>query len=195
MTVPATWWDWAYLTGFTPWDADGPPPELVEYVEGGRIPPCRALDVGCGTGALVVYLARRGCEAVGVDISSIAVRRAARRARSHSVACDFRRVDVTAPDAAAGPGQYALVTDVGCYHSLSTAAARRAYVRFLNHVVAPGGSVLLWAFGTGGWGPPGVGPHEIENALGSAYVTLDRRTTAARGRAVYFYAVRKVAGR
>lgn len=186
-----TWWDWAYMTGFTPWEMEGPPEELVEYVEGGRIAPCKALDVGCGTGSLVVYLARKGFEAFGVDISSVALRKAARRAQSERVDCTFRRVDVTAPGAGVGLGKFALVTDVGCYHSLGTTSERRAYVEFLDEVLEPGGMFMLWAFGRGSWGPPGVDRHEIEGALGSAYVLLEKRETSARGRATYFYALRR----
>jgi len=59
----------AYLLGIKPWDSGIPPPELVEYVEGGsRLAFGRVLDFGCGIGINVVYLARNGWEAIGVDL-------------------------------------------------------------------------------------------------------------------------------
>ena len=64
-----------------PWD--GPPrPELVTLVENGvltpaRLAPGRAIDLGCGTGANVRYLAQHGFEATGVDFSPVALRSAA----------------------------------------------------------------------------------------------------------------------
>jgi 2-polyprenyl-3-methyl-5-hydroxy-6-metoxy-1,4-benzoquinol methylase len=70
------WWDLAYISGFTPWDTASPPAELEDLLERGLLKPCRALDIGCGTGGLVVYLAKRGFEVTGIDISIIAVKRA-----------------------------------------------------------------------------------------------------------------------
>jgi 2-polyprenyl-3-methyl-5-hydroxy-6-metoxy-1,4-benzoquinol methylase len=74
------WWDLAYISGFTPWDTASPPAELEDLLERGLLKPCRALDIGCGTGGLVVYLAKRGFEVTGIDISIIAVKRARARA-------------------------------------------------------------------------------------------------------------------
>ncbi|MCL7383583.1 MAG: hypothetical protein LZ167_05905 [Thaumarchaeota archaeon] len=50
-------WDLAYLTGLTPWESDTPPSELTELIEKNIIKPCRVIDIGCGTGTTVVYLA------------------------------------------------------------------------------------------------------------------------------------------
>jgi cyclopropane fatty-acyl-phospholipid synthase-like methyltransferase len=47
--------------------------ELRAVVENGRVQPGRALDLGCGTGTNVIYLAEHGFDAFGVDISSRAV--------------------------------------------------------------------------------------------------------------------------
>ncbi len=39
-----------------PWDM-GPRKELVKLVESRRIVPCRAIDLGCGTGSNAIFLA------------------------------------------------------------------------------------------------------------------------------------------
>ena len=77
-------YDLLYRVG-APWD--GPPPtNLVRLVEGQasvrptRLPPGRAIDLGCGTGANVRYLANHEYEAVGVDYSRVALEIARRRA-------------------------------------------------------------------------------------------------------------------
>jgi SAM-dependent methyltransferase len=77
-TIP---YEFLYRVGRTPWDTGVTPPEVVELVEGKTpLPPGRALDLGCGTGNEVAYLARHGWwMATGVDLVQIAIDRAASR--------------------------------------------------------------------------------------------------------------------
>src|SRR5712691_1731013 len=72
-----------------PWDTGVTPPELERFVA--AHPPGRALDVGCGTGTNVVYLAQHGWTAVGVDFAGRAIAKARRRATEAGVAsrCSF----------------------------------------------------------------------------------------------------------
>jgi hypothetical protein len=58
LTPLSLWYRVLYGLGIRPWDRDGPVPELVAVA--GDLPPARALDLGCGTGAQAVYLARAG---------------------------------------------------------------------------------------------------------------------------------------
>ena len=62
------------------------------------LPTGRALDVGCGEGADVVWLAQQGWMAAGVDVSQVALDRAAQHAAEHGVAdrTTWTRVDVIA---------------------------------------------------------------------------------------------------
>lgn len=64
-----------------PWEV-GPRQEVVGLVENGRIAPCRAIDLGCGTGANAVFLAQQGFEVTGVDCAASAIENARRRADS-----------------------------------------------------------------------------------------------------------------
>src|SRR5687768_14452181 len=52
-------------------------PNGVLVAEVADLAPGRALDVGCGEGADALWLARRGWQVTGVDISETALRRAA----------------------------------------------------------------------------------------------------------------------
>jgi methylase of polypeptide subunit release factors len=70
------WWNLPYLLGQPRWDTGITPPELIELVESGQVPPGRALDIGCGTGTNAVFLAQRGFEVVGTDVAWLAIRRA-----------------------------------------------------------------------------------------------------------------------
>jgi len=66
-------WDEHYESGEMPWDSPDPAPELVELLHSGRIPRGRALDIGCGTGTNVRYLASRGYDVLGIDFSGRAI--------------------------------------------------------------------------------------------------------------------------
>jgi SAM-dependent methyltransferase len=138
---------WYWLPWRPPWDTGVVPPELERFVA--SHPPGRALDLGCGTGTNVVFLARQGWTAVGIDFVERAVEKARDRARKASMSrwCEFHVGDVRRLDFLAGPFDLAL--DIGCLHSLS-AKERAAYARGLARLVRPGGTYLLYAFAPGG---------------------------------------------
>ena len=60
------------------WDGTEPRPELTELAKGRA--PGRALDLGCGTGSDVLYLAGLGWDATGVDFVPRAIATARSRA-------------------------------------------------------------------------------------------------------------------
>jgi len=69
-------WENRYLEGNIPWDSGHPSTELVRVLDEERIAPCPAIDLGCGTGSNTIYLADRGFEATGFDLSPTAIERA-----------------------------------------------------------------------------------------------------------------------
>jgi cyclopropane fatty-acyl-phospholipid synthase-like methyltransferase len=149
MAILRRWlWDLLYLLGKTPWDTGITPPELVRVVESGQVPPGRALDLGCGTGTNVIYLAQHGFEVVGVDISSRAIvvaHRKIEQARLNRRARVYAG-DVTRLDGLPVTGPFDLALDMGCFHSLDL-PGRRRYIAGLTRRMKPGGLYLLYAFG------------------------------------------------
>jgi len=77
-----------------PWNIEGPPPQLVELVASRKVKPCKAIDLGCGTGNYAVYLASLGFDVTGVDFSEKAIEYAKMKAREKGVECDFLVSDV-----------------------------------------------------------------------------------------------------
>lgn len=77
-----------------PWNIESPPAILRAIVETNAVTPCRAIEFGCGTGNYVIYLASRGFDAAGVDLSSAAIEIARRSASEKGVACRFIVADV-----------------------------------------------------------------------------------------------------
>ena len=143
-------YDLMYRWG-APWEG-GARADLVELVEGGeltpeRLPPGRAIDLGCGSGANAVYLARHGFEVVGVDFSPIALAKARRHADVSGVASRVRFVegDLTAPSIPGVDGPFDLLVDYGTLDDLA-GARRRQMAATITRLARPGASFLLWCF-------------------------------------------------
>lgn len=105
--------------------------------------PGRALDLGCGTGTNVITLAQHGWQVIGVDFVRKAVATGKRKALQAGVQVDLRVGDVTNLNGIAAP--FDLILDIGCFQSL-TPEPKRDYVRNLTHLLAPGGTYLMYAF-------------------------------------------------
>jgi SAM-dependent methyltransferase len=130
-----------YLFSKPPWDKGIPAPELVRTVA--NRPPGRALDLGCGTGTNVRYLAEHGWQATGVDFVPAAIAKARRRLRSLPV--DLRVADVTRLGELDFPGLFDLALDMGCFHSLTSEGQAR-YALGLEHWMKPGSCYMLYAW-------------------------------------------------
>jgi len=69
-------WDYVYRNyplDELPWELGRPREILVRLVEEGTIDPGKALDICCGAGTNTVYLARKGLQVTGINISSKAI--------------------------------------------------------------------------------------------------------------------------
>jgi cyclopropane fatty-acyl-phospholipid synthase-like methyltransferase len=104
--------------------------------------PGKALDLGCGSGTNIAYLARQGWQVVGIDFAFRAVEIARRRMAWEKLAGEVRFGDASRT-AHHGNG-YNLVLDIGCLHGLGD-ADRREYKTGLPDLLALGGSFLLYA--------------------------------------------------
>lgn len=72
--------------------AQGPHPSVVEVARG--LEPGSALDLGCGDGPNAVWLAEQGWTTTGVDLSRVALDRAAERAAAAGVDVRWERADL-----------------------------------------------------------------------------------------------------
>lgn len=107
--------------------------ELAESSWGGR-----ALDVGCGEGADAIWLAGTGWEVTGVDVSQVALERAAAGARDAGVTVEWVNADIAMSPPS--PGGYDLVSVQ--YPALKHSPGNEA-IRALLDAVAPGGILLV----------------------------------------------------
>jgi SAM-dependent methyltransferase len=135
----AAFWDERYGSGDQIWSGR-PNQRLVESVSGRA--PGSALDIGCGEGADAIWLAGEGWTVTAVDVSAVALQRAARQAAAAgpdvAARIAWRREDLRewTPE----PESYDLVSEQ--FLHLPSALRIRQHERFAA-AVRPGGMLLV----------------------------------------------------
>ena len=165
---------YAYRTGRTPWDTGVTPPEVVDLIEGpDALVPGRALDLGCGSGTNVGYLAAHGWTATGVEADRRAVDAAERRLSTANGAQVFRG-DVTRLGDLPVDGPFDLVLDIGCFHSIAP-ARRDAYASGVAGRTAPGATLFVFGFARRpGLVPIGVTAREMRDRFAPWFEPVGR---------------------
>ncbi|MFC2045254.1 class I SAM-dependent methyltransferase [Chloroflexota bacterium] len=189
-------WDDRYRQGKPRWDTGITPPELVEVVEGGQVPAGHALDIGCGTGTNVIYLARHGFKVVGVDLSRIAIGKAKSKAKEAEGDVEFYSRDVLKIGMVGGVDiktKVDLALDIGCLHSIGV-DNHQAYVAMLRRVMRDGGYYLLYAHGPHKRNGEvhGLAPDQTLAILGDSFTSLWVREGEEGGLPSCWYLFRRV---
>jgi len=156
-----------YRFGKPIWAIDEPQPDLIAAVSQGVIQGPAVLDVGCGTGDNALYLAQRGFNVTGVDVSPAAIAIAKRKA--HQLSADARCgpahfVTLNAFQLRTLATNFDTVLDFGLFHQF-VGATRTRYVRSLGDVCKNRGSLLLQCLSDqgeklSGWGRPRLISHD-----------------------------------
>lgn len=136
MFEPASW-EQRYSGEHSVWSGR---PNVQLVAEATALAPGTALDVGCGEGGDIIWLAQQGWTVTGADFSTNGLARAAQHAADAGVAerTDWWQVD--AREFEAGDREFDLVTT----HFLHPPDAGMAdVVRRLTEAVAPGGHLLV----------------------------------------------------
>jgi SAM-dependent methyltransferase len=136
----------AVYAGDAPWDIGAAQPDLMALIEAFP-PPGRVVDLGCGTGDLVIALAERGYPVVGVDFAESAVEEARRRLAVESAELQAR-VELRVGDALT-PSTFARdfdsAVDSGFYH-LFDLPTRERLVHDLARALPHGGRYYMLGF-------------------------------------------------
>ena len=133
----ASSWDARYSGEEKIWSGN-PNAQLVAEVSG--LTPGTALDVGCGEGGDVIWLAQQGWRVTGADFSANGLARAARHAKEAGVGDQADWWQVDARTFAAGDRSY----DLASTHFLHPPDGGMVEVtRRLAEAVAPGGYLLV----------------------------------------------------
>src|SRR3954451_8104982 len=90
-------WDERYQKGDTPWETGKPSSELQRVLAESAIQPCRAVELGCGTGASAVWLAQQASDVTALDQDHRPTDRPSQRANEPGVRVNFLVADVLKP--------------------------------------------------------------------------------------------------
>lgn len=126
-----------------PWFEPGPSPQVQLAVESGfLLKGGSVLDIGCGAGSNLLYLARNGFSVHGVDLSPGAVAAARSRAAEAHLEIQVQEGDALAlpfPDAS-----FDALIDNGCFHTIPL-GRRARYAEEVHRVLRREGRfVLSW---------------------------------------------------
>jgi 2-polyprenyl-3-methyl-5-hydroxy-6-metoxy-1,4-benzoquinol methylase len=102
-----------YESGDTPWDIGKPDINLIQTVTAMPITPCKALDIGCGTGDNSIWLCQNDFQVTGIDISEVAIQKATEKASKANAKCTFMAIDFLASKIEGAPFGFAF--DRGCF--------------------------------------------------------------------------------
>jgi len=134
-------WDARYRSADRIWSGN-PNPHLVAHVAG--LVPRTALDVGCGEGADAIWLASLGWHVTAIDVSTVALDRAAKQAvaagRPVADRITWQHADVLSWDFMKPPRQFDLVSAQFVH---LPRLERETLVRRLAEAVHPGGTLLI----------------------------------------------------
>ena len=140
-----------------PWNRQEPPAVLVELIEQGMVKPCKAIDIGCGTGNYTFYLQANGFQVTGVDVSPTAIAAAKKKSQENGVKVDLVVADMTA-DISQIKGTFDFVHEWMVLHHILP-PDRAAYLSNIMKLLNSGGSYLSVSFSEAneGFGEPPTG--------------------------------------
>lgn len=181
--MPHPSWNDSYASGQLPWDTGEPEPLLVEFVNSGGVTPCPALEIGAGTGTNAIWMAERGFDVLGVDVSPLAVERAQAKMEGRALRCRFAARDFLA--APPLDDHYQFVFDRGCFHVFDEPGEREQFAAQVAAALAPGGLWLSLIGSTEGpareFGPPRRSAREIADAIEPVLEIVELRSAEFRG--------------
>jgi cyclopropane fatty-acyl-phospholipid synthase-like methyltransferase len=149
--------------GQAPWDTGRPQPAIIKLAKAGQIRGS-VLDVGCGTGENLLYLAASGHEAWGLDFVPVAIERAKAKATQRGIEAHF--IVGNALELQKLGRKFDTVIDCGLFHTF-TDEERPAFVKGLAEVLGSEGLLHILCFSgeePGTEGPRRISKQEIRDA-------------------------------
>lgn len=178
-----------------PWNLEQPASLLASAVETGKIKPCKTVDLGCGAGNYAVWLAGKGFDVTGIDISPQAIEHATNLAASRKVSCRFIVLDLLG-DLSAVPERFDFAYDWELLHHIFP-EDRERYVQNVQTLISPRGTYFSLCFSEADKSFGGKGKYrkttlgttlyfssesELRKLFESAFAVRDLRTAEIAGK-------------
>ena len=126
-----------------PWELSRPREVLVELLESNKVKKGKALDICCGAGTNTVYIASKGFETTGIDISPKAIEIAKEKARKAGVKIRF--IAGNALHLPFNDEEFDFIFDMGCFHHILP-EDRELFIKGVHRTLKTGGKYLLTCF-------------------------------------------------
>lgn len=127
-----------------PWNIETPPEILQALIKNNVLGPCKVIELGCGAGNYVIYFAKNGFDAIGVDISENAITMARKSALRAGIKCTFLVADVLG-DISEIHDEFDFVYDWELLHHIFP-DDRVRYIENVCRLLKPGGHYLSVSF-------------------------------------------------
>jgi cyclopropane fatty-acyl-phospholipid synthase-like methyltransferase len=150
--------------GQAPRDTGRPQPAIVNLADAGQVRGS-VLDVGCGTGENLLYLAARGHGAWGLDFVPLAIERAKAKAAERGIEATF--IVGNALELKKLGRQFDTVIDCGLFHTFAD-EERPMFVQGVGEVLRSGGLLHVLCFSDeepGTEGPRRISQQEIRDSF------------------------------
>ena len=125
------------------WELGRPRDILVEYMNKEMIRPGKALDICCGAGTNTIYLAQKGFEVNGIDISKTALKIAKEKAQKQNVNVSFSIQSFV--NLAFKDELFDFIFDMGCFHHV-VPKDRETFIKGTYRTLKNNGTLMLTAF-------------------------------------------------
>lgn len=129
-----------YRENDTPWEINRPDHNLIDFVSELAVPAGPAVDLGCGTGDNCIWLAGRGFQVTGCDLSDIALDKARTKARQAGVSCTLFQGDFMQAQPPGAPFTFAF--DRGCFHTFGVPAVWHRFASRVADILQDNGQWL-----------------------------------------------------
>lgn len=176
--MPHPSWNESYASGQLPWDTGQPEPLLVDFVASGAVAPGLTLEIGAGSGTNAIWMAERGFDVLGIDVSPLAVEKARAKMGARALRCRFAAWDFLGGPPPDGPFQF--VFDRGCFHVFDEPDERQRFAAKVAGALAPDGLWLSMIGSTEGppreAGPPRRSAREVALAIEPALEIVNLRS-------------------
>ena len=173
-------WEARYQANDIPWELGHHDPYLESVIERYAIEPCRTLEVGCGQGHNALWLAQRGFDVFGIDLSLTAIKAARDLASGLDGQARFEVANLLEGPAQGAP--YAFAFDRAVMHLFEAVEHRERFVEHLAASMRPGALYHTLSGSTDGpprdTGPPRRSATEMVSALEPHFELVSLSETA-----------------